>query len=186
MSDFPPVRPFGEWPPIEPQAVDTRDSTVIPDGSIGDAQVDSLSVRKLRGIGIKVYRSSAQTIADAAEDDVDFNTVDFNEGFTAPTGTFSTVTVPYDGVYLLSCTQEWASADDAVFAWLYVNSTKYEGDSRSSDTDALTVRVSLTAVRRLTAGDTVGVRVYQTTGANRDIAAGSSDNTLTVVFLFGI
>ena len=184
-KDFRPVRPFREWPEFEAQPFDTRASTFIPDLSVDTAKVRELSVRRVKGIGAKIYETNAQTIpASATEATVSFDTTAFYEGTDAPASDL--ITIPYDGVYLLSANLEWAGAAGETFAWLYINSAKKEGDARS-DASSVSTRVSLTTVRKMTAGDTVGVRVKQTNGvATRDINGGEDNCSLSVVFLFEI
>lgn len=197
MSDFPPVRPFGEWPPIEPQAVDTRDATVIPDESITTEKVAELSVTKLTGIGIRVYNAAAaNSIANASDTTVNFDTVDFAKGFVSPTGTFTTVTIPYNGVYAVTAVIEWANGDMNRSTWLYVNSAKQEGDTRTAGNStsadvsgvSLAQRQTISATRAYTAGDTIGVRVNQNVsgGGALSISTGSANCSLTAVFLFAI
>ena len=183
--DFQPVRPFGEFPPLEAKGFDTRTSTFIPDGSIDTSKVRELSVLRMRGIGAKIYEANAQTIAaSATEATVSFDTTLFYEGMDAPASDL--ITIPYNGVYLLSANLEWAGAAGETFAWFYINSAKKEGHAQS-DASSVTTKVALTTVRRMTAGDTVGVRVKQTNGvATRDIGGGEESCSLTVVFLFAI
>lgn len=197
MTEWGPVRPFGEWPVINASPADTRESIVIPDGSIDTEKVSELSVTKLTGIGIRVYNAAAANSINASSDTtVNFDTVDFAEGFDSPTGTFTTITIPYSGVYAVTAVIEWASGDMSRSVWLYVNSSKKEGDTRTAGDStaadvsgvALAQRQTVAATSVYTAGDTIGVRVRQniSSAGALSISTGSANCSLTAVLLFAI
>lgn len=182
---FRPVRPGinKPWPPFEPAPFDPRISTVIPDNSIEDHHVRSISPRKVKLVGIKVYRSSDLTVADVTTTAVTYNTTSYRSSFVAPAATFTTVEVPYTGVYLLQAAIEWdANGTNNRVAWFNVNGTQYEADTRLG-TATNPTRVTVFATRRLTAGDDVGVDVRQNTGGPLDINGGEATNSLSVVLL---
>lgn len=193
MTDFRPVREFGEWPVLEAQPFDTRASTFIPDLSIDTSKVRELSAERVRGIGIKVYdangSASNTAIVDSTDTSVNFTTVDFAEGFDSPTGaTFTTVTIPRDGVYLCIGTVEWnyagVNADTSLH--FYVNGAKEEGVAARVGT--IKPRNTLAVPKVMTAGDTLGLRVRHedSVAANRDLEDGEFDCALSAIYLFGI
>jgi hypothetical protein len=185
-EDFAPVRPFGEWPSLEVVSTDTRQSLYIPDGSIHDRHIADVDPSKIAMRGIKVYNAAAaNSIANATDTTVNFDTVSFVNDFDSPTGTFTTVTIPRDGIYLVIGTIEWAAGDKARSVWLYVNSAKKDGDSRSSDADSMATRQTITSARKLTAGDTVALRVRQNdSGLGAiSISTGEDNCALTVLYL---
>lgn len=186
--DFRPVREFGEWPALEAKGFDTRLSTFIPDNSIDTAKVRELDATRLTGTGIKVYNAAAaNTITTATNTGITFDTTDFAQGFDTPSGaTFTTVTIPYTGVYLALGNIEWAAGAGGRNVWLDVNGTIEEGDGRTNDAGSFATKHVLTVVRRFTAGDTLGLEVRQSSGGNLAVATGDAECALTAVFLFAI
>jgi hypothetical protein len=185
---FRPVRPFKDWPSFEPKAFDPRDATFIPSSSISDEQVNRISPRKLRLVGIKVYNAAASnSIATGTDTTVTFDTASYAQGFNEPSGaTFTTITVPFDGVYQLIADVEWAAGTMGRSVWFYINSTKTEGDTRSSDADSIAMRASLTTARVLIAGDTLALRVWQNSGGNLSVNTGESNCALAANYLGAI
>ena len=188
-KDFRPVRPFREWPEFEAQPFDTRASTFIPDLSVDTAKVRELSVRRVRGIGIKVYDAGGNNVnvTTATPTGIAFDTVDFAEGFDSPTGaTFTTVTIPYTGVYIAVANLEWEAGTGGRNVWLDVNGSQAEGDGRTNDAGSFATKHVLTVARRFTAGDTLGLEVRQSSGGDLDVATGDSECSLSVMFQFEI
>jgi hypothetical protein len=184
--DWRPLRPDqGDWPSSNPttQAGDTI--PLIPGNYITSDNIRDVSSTKLRGIGIKVYASANQAIATSSATSVTFDTVVFNEGFAAPAATFTDVAVPFDGVYIVGLASEWGTFSDAGERQVSadINNVVVEGDRRDS---ANVSRSAVAFIRRLTAGDTVGKTVFQSSGSDLNIIGGEDNNSLTVVFLFPI
>lgn len=183
LGDFPPIYGGRDFPPINPEAPSPNISPFLALDSIGPDQIREMDPRKLRLFGIKVYRSTDQTtIGDSTTTAVTFNAVSFNEGFATPGATFTTVTIPFTGVYELIGQVEWntiAAGDYAV--WFYVNAAAKEGTATRST--SIFARQNISAVRRMTAGDTVGLRVRQETGGNMDLQGAEEDLALTVILL---
>ena len=189
MSDFQSVfaEDEGEWAPLNPKPADTRVVPRLPSGSVGDGEIaPGVSPRKLAGIGIKVYRSTGQNIADVTTTSITYDTVVFNESFADPGASITDIVVPYSGVYMIVSQVEWeASATNRRQSWITINGSPTEGDTRNGTASQLT-RVALPAIRRLTAGDTVGTDVRQNSTVTLTISAGEDNNSLSIVFLFPI
>lgn len=186
-QDFrPPRPPAGDWPILNPQTQDVNVTPLIPTNAISSDMVRDLSVLKLQGIGIKVYRSTNQTIATGTPTDITYDTVIFNRGFQDPGATFTTLTVPFDGVWEIAAALEWGSnATGYRDARLTVNGSIVERDSRNA-TNGIATCVSLTVIKRLTAGDTVKMNVNQNSGADRTISGTEDGNSLSLALLFPI
>jgi hypothetical protein len=185
---FGPLRP-GEpdFPAVNPIPVDPQVTGYIPPGSVSNAQLAfGLDVRKFQGVGIKVYRSTDQVISDATTTNVTFNTVLTRHGFADPGASFTTVTAPYAGAYLILSQEEWeANGTNRRLSWIYVNGVQRERDTRNG-TASNTTGVALPAMRILAAGDTIGVQVRQTSGGNLNIIGGADSSSLTVIFLYSL
>ncbi|MGH9198101.1 MAG: hypothetical protein ACRD1T_20505, partial [Acidimicrobiia bacterium] len=185
--DWRPLRPdVGEWAPVNPTSLGRDTYALIGDNSITDSHVRDISVTKLAGIGIKVYRSTAQTFATGSNDAVVFDTVLFNKGFPDPGASFDEVTVPYSGVYSINMSLEWVSnATGRRVTTLFVDDVSSERDTRNGTTGAATVSV-LSVIKLLTAGQPVRMNGTQFSGGNLDIAGGENDAALSVIFQFAI
>ena len=186
-KEWAPVRPYQQWPVFEAQPFDPRQSTFVPARSIGNSQIASISPRKVRLVGIKIYNAAAaNSIVTGTDTTVTFDTISFAQDVIPPTGaTFTGFRIPYDGVYLLEANIEWASEHLARMSWFYLNSVKIEGDTRSSaaaDT-AILSRVALPATRNLMANDLLELRVRQEAGVNVSINTGQDNCSLAVVYL---
>lgn len=185
---FPPVRPYRQFPAVNPKTFDPRESIFIPDLSVDDAKIEEMSPRKLRGIGIKVYLAAAaqEITAGAAGEDITFDGIVFNEGFAPPGATFTTVTIPYAGVYDLQAAIQWESDSNGNYRKVFfeVNGTEVEGDLR---VPINSTRCTLSATRRLSAGDTVGLHVeHDSTTDPLEMTNGEDNCSLTVIFQFPI
>jgi len=186
VPDWRPVRPFTNFPPIEPQPFDTRDSTYIPDLSVGDAKVTKMSVRKIRGIGIRLYRSLSQTFNHATTDDIVYDQIAWQRGMDTHPQSSATIMIPHTGVYLIAVINGWAVHTGTARTLLSVNGVDLESVmSRSEGANALN---SLTVVNSYDAGDQIAVNVYQSSdaAATRDTVAGEEFNSLTAVMLFSL
>lgn len=179
-----PIRRFpNEWPPLNPEPLDPTEYPFIPDQSISAANlVGEIPPEKLQLRGIKVYRSTAQSLSDTVEADITFDTTSFNVGFTDPGASFTTITIPVDGVYDLVGQLEIAFSGANVDGtlWLYVNGGKHEAASARNNAQRL--RLNVKAVKSMSAGDTVGLHCVQASGASRNTATGEIDIALTAMF----
>lgn len=183
---FRPLRKLDQFPALNPYPFDPRLKTFNAEQSIESQHIKSVDPRAVKNIGIKVYRSSDQTgVVDSTDTDVVFNTVAVNQGFVAPTAaTFTTVSIPYPGLYEISGLCEWAvtglSYDGAL--WIAINSSKKEGSSQAGN--RIRVRNNVSAVRRLSEGDTVGLVAQHadSAAANRTLQGGEDNLALTIIF----
>lgn len=185
---FDPVFPDeGEWPAINPLAQDTRVTPNIVAGSItNDKLAGGISPTKFQGVGVKVYNTAVEEIADSTTTDLSsFDTVVFNQGFQAPSATAANpITVPFSGVYLIQLSTIWENNNTGGrTVRVTINGSTTEEDGRGANG---TTGSFLTAVRKLTAGDTVGKQVRQSSGGPLDVAAGEAENSIAVIFLFPI
>ena len=113
-----------------------------------------------------------------------FNTVVFNQGFAPPAATFTTISAPYAGIYLMQAAVEWANdSTGGRLVSFEINGTELEGERKRADN---TSRSTVTAVRNLAEGDTIGLHVEQDTGGDLDVVAGEDNCSLSVIFLFSI
>ena len=178
-----------EWSPINPQAADTRVVTRVPVGSVSnDHLAGGISPLKLQGVGMRVSLSATQTVTNGADEPIEFDTTELNQGGFVPLSS-NLVTVPYAGFYILFAGVSWDGAGSAVDderSWFLVNGTKVQGNT-SPNISANRQRYMLSTTQVLAAGDTVGVTVRHGSASGRSL--GTSDplaNNLTVVFLFPV
>jgi len=190
MTQWRPLRPYGRWPEVNPTPFDPRISTYTPESSISDSKVSDVSVRKITGIGIKVYRASTQSISDNTITAVAFDTTSFNEGFPTPTGaTFTAITLPYTGVYTITQLTQFATDPDGtrdVGLDIDAGGAIFYDGCRLDATSGGVWRNSTVTVRRMTAGQTIGTLVRHTAGAALNLSGGEDDNGLTILFMFEI
>ena len=184
VPEWRPVRPFTNFPPIEPQPFDTRDSTYIPDLSVGDPKVAKMSVRKLRGVGIKIYRSAAQTINDITEDDIVYDTISWQRGMDTHPQSSSALLVPHTGVYLISVVNAWNTGTGYARTSIALNGISVE--YMATTTTGAPAFNNLSVVNNYDAGDMIEVYGYHVTGGTRDISGGEQYNSLSAVMLFSL
>jgi hypothetical protein len=188
VTEFGPVRPFGgEFPPINPVSADPRVATEIPDGSITDSKVAAgISPKKLAMIGAKVYMAAAQAITTGSTGELlGWDTEVFDQGNFWTSG--ETMAVPETGVYIIAAVVEFASDGTGEYrrAHIQINATDCEGATTKPLTGVAT-RFTITTVRKLTAGDTIGVRVAHDKGSNLNANGGEESAALSAVFLGAI
>jgi hypothetical protein len=183
-----PVRPLKTWPKFNPAPFDPRASVFIPALSVDNANIRTVSPRKVDLIGIKVYDAGSNNtgIVDSTTTSVNFDTVDLSQGFISPTAaTFTTFTIPYDGVYLLTAGIEFAFTGVTTDCnlYLHVNSSDTVGDSARTNT--IRNRRTISTTYQLTAGDTIGIRVRHedAAAANRDLSAGVDNCYLGAIYM---
>lgn len=187
MTEWGPVRPaIDQWPVFQPTPFDPRTSTYIPDQSVFDSHIVSISPRKVMNVGIKVYRSTDLTVADITTGNITYDSVVFRNSFSDPGTSFTTVTIPYGGIYLLQAAIEWdANGTGNRIAWFDVNGTDVEADTRLG-TATNPTRITLTSIQQLAEGDTVGVDVRQNSTGNLDINGGATTNSLSIIYMGAI
>lgn len=175
-----PFRPYHTRPSLNPKQFDPEQQTYVPDRSIGDAKISVISPRRFRLYGIRVYLGSDQTITSGAADaDIAFDTVNFVSGFIRPTGTFNTVTIPYDGVYSTTLAVQWSTSSvngRRSFITIAGGHAEFAEVQAYKDT-----AYTITSIRSLTQGQAVGGTAWQDSGADRSIQ--SSTTNLTVIYL---
>jgi hypothetical protein len=152
---------------------------------VDNAKISSVSPRKMQLIGIKVYNAAAtNNIANTTVTAITFDTVSHSRGFIAPTAaTFTTFKVPYTGVYILTANVEWAADVGGRSVWFYINAAEGEGDSRTNDAASFSAKHAPSTTRLLTAGDTVGLRVRQSSGGNLAVTAGATTCSLAATYV---
>jgi hypothetical protein len=178
---FRPVRPLKPFGPTNPVPFDPRTSTFIPELSIDDVHVRNVNARKLSTFGVKVFRSTAQTIADATPTNIAFDMTAFDQGnFFDASVDDETLTVPFTGIYHVTAFVEFE--------------TNTTGDRRltivvdgTNDVSAATPAPNLpwrnvaTAPMLLEAGTTLQAEVSQTSTGNLDINMGEENNFLSAI-----
>lgn len=180
--DFAPVDEHVEFPPLGTAAATLEDTPqVIGDESITNEKLaGGISPTKLALLGLRAELGAPQTIADASGEDVLFDTVSLNQGFTDPGATFTDFGVPFAGMYLLTAQVIWESdTTGARNCNIQVNGTTEIGDRRPADA---TTRTPVSGSAILEAGDLVGIQVTQTSGGNLDL----NTAVLTAVYLGAI
>lgn len=175
------LRDLPAWPALNPEPFDPRRKTFIAERSIEKQHIQSVSPLAVQNIGIKVYRSTAQTFTTAVGADVTFDSVAFNQGFEDPGSSFTAVVAPYTGVYIIVASTRWSTnSTGARTVTLRVNATQMETDTRGAQAQSASV---VSAIRFMDAGDEVEKRLTQSSGGNLDTASGEEDNNLAVFFL---
>lgn len=183
-KQFRPLRNFKPFPTLNPIPFDPRSNPFIPEQSITANKIREVSPLSVQNIGIKVYGASAQSTADDVAEPGEYDTVVFNQGFEEPSGTITSIAVPYDGVYGIGVSTEWADNNTGRrVVFVTINGTNSEGDVRTAQN---TTRSTIYVTRRLTAGDTVGTSYRQTSTIALDINGGEDDRSLSVFFLGAI
>lgn len=186
MVDARPIRDYLEASPVNPQPFDPRSSFFLPDLYVTDQKVAGVSVRKVQGIGIKVYDSTTNATLNNTADTLTFDTVAFNQNFQESGATFNFVTIPYTGVYTLTGLVEFESNSSGArtVGFEIDEDTVIRGGARLPSTGVW--RLTWTDDRLLEAGQTVGVRVSQNSGATLDLSAGEDNQALSVIYRFSV
>lgn len=188
MPTFDPVEtPKPEWSALDP--IQSEGGFVLPPaGSItNDHLADGISPLKLQGIGIKVYNGQAQEIANTTDTDLtSFESVVFNQGFPASdTSNANPISVPQTGIYLVQAATSWESdTTGGRTVRIRLNgSSNIAQDIRPAEATSASNIVVVTA---LSAGDTIGKNVRQSSGGPLDVTGGENTNSIAVIFLFPI
>lgn len=171
-----------DWPAVNPNPAELRTAVFIPGKSIQDHHIAErgLSPTKAALIGAKVYRNTTQNVADVTDKDIPFNSTVWDEGgFVVSSSPFTTITVPFSGIYAVAVSIEWESNPTGTrIAWLVVNGTKREAVTTNGHGSGVNVRQTLSTLRRLTQGDTLGVTVRQNSGVSLAVQAGEDNCAL--------
>ncbi len=144
-----------------------------PSGAVGAARVQLRS-------------SSAQSISDVTDTQIDFDTEDADVGGMHSPGTPSTVTIPTSGLYLIigRLSLAGSGAGNQRVASIFVNGTKMATQSTKPNGDNVKVdSVEVTAALSLSASDVVRLHAYQDSGTSIDTVAGFKTTSLTLVRL---
>jgi hypothetical protein len=182
------VRPLKPFDSVYPIPFDPRTPTFIPSGSVANEHVNDVSSRKLTLFGIKVTRSTTQSIPDSTSPAISYDTVIFREGFAAPAASFTAVRIPYTGIYRITCIVEYAADADGfrnIALEIDSDGTFREGQ-RLPATATGVWRGSFATDRKLTANQTVGIITTHNAGAATNINAGEDNNALSVIYVGGI
>lgn len=184
---FGPVRPFGDWPAVQVAASDTRSSTFIPDGSVTDSDIVSVSPTKLRLIGAKVYRNAALSVSDITDTTVSWDTAVYNPQSmwlsTAPTK----FTIPFDGIYSVTYYAEFvANATGFRKGQLAINGTATVTLSNNSVGGASPTQVLLSDTLKLSKDDYIEFIVRQNTGGALSVNTGEANNFGAIAYLGAI
>jgi len=187
MTDFRPVREFGEWPVLEAQPFDTRSSTFIPDLSVDNSKIRNVSPTKLDLIGAKVYRTTTQSIDDATPTAISFDAEEFDAGDLWVSSAATKLTVPYEGIYSIVGYAEFAASATLTQArvYIYSNGAAIVKQKFLPIGAAVTTEMPIPYVGRFSAGDYLELYVRQTDSGSAalDTVAGVTGNFLSAVFL---
>jgi len=186
VPEWRPVRPFTNFPPIEPQPFDTRDSTYIPDLSVEDSKVSRMSARKIKGIGIKVYSDAgSQTISHNTTALIQFNQIAWQRGMETSEAGEAFVITPHTGVYLVTSHTTWATHAGLIRCAITLDATTQETVAQNTLAN-VSGRLSISVPKLLQAGDQISVTAYQAsdTAADRTILDTEYETFLSMVMLF--
>jgi hypothetical protein len=115
------------------------------------------------------YRSSALAIPNATNTNIGWT--------TTATGSASAVTLPETGVYFFTGRVTWSpNSSGTRYLILYSNTNGALDQAENQPVNNTNnFAQTLTCIRTLTAGDTVALRVRQTSGGSLDVIATSAD-----------
>lgn len=178
---FRPVRPLREFDSTAAVPFDPRTPTFIPVDSVMSEHIHGLVARKVRLLGAKVYRSTAQTITTATDTNIQFDTEVFDQGdlFKSTANTRLTIGVP--GVYNVAGYAEFVvnAVGDRVLKILKNGATAVAASGPTPT--GPNARVSVAAPMRLAAGDYLQLEVRQTSGGDLDVNASENSNFLSAI-----
>jgi hypothetical protein len=134
--------------------------------------------------GCAVYRSSAQTLANNTETDIEWNAEHHDvTGWHNPASNPEKVTVPagMDGYYNLYCVLQWeGSAANTRYIDIQVNGSGLRTAIASDISEARVFDQHLRITQALSAGDVIEVVAKQDSGGNLDV---QTDSMLVVDFI---
>ena len=185
---FGPVRPFGSFPRLNPKPFDPRESVFIPDLGVDDSKIRSVSPRKMRLIGAKVYDSATQAIADdAAYHALVFDTEAFDQGDLFASAFNTRLTIPYTGIWLVSAFISYAPNGSGLRRLrLRKNAATVLIEAIYDNLNTVNTTASVAAPFLLTAGDYIEAETRQNSTGNLNILAGEDDNFFSAIFLGAI
>lgn len=145
------------------------------DASFNDGSGFATGVLQKNPYSFSAYRSSNQTVTDAALTVIVWNAElsDPNSNFDVSTGTY---TIPVTGLYQFNCIISWAGTgiSDA-YCQLYVNATDtYRIARQRPSSDVVAIPSSSIAVP-LTAADTVQIQGFCNVSSGSATASGAAD-----------
>jgi hypothetical protein len=148
---------------------------VLSDGSIRTTDLGR------RNVATKVTLSANQSIPDATPTEIEFDQTAFDD-YNAFSGE-TTITVPTDGTYLCDTNIGFADLSADSFARIDVkkNNTLISTDRAKPYEGG--VALSTNTVSKLSAGDSIAVRVYHTNGSATDVRSSRPETFLTIARL---
>jgi len=131
-------------------------------------------------IGLELRQSTGQSINNNSETALTWDVIDQNVGFTFTSGS-SAITIPADGIYVLSCSVRWAANTSGYRRLSIYVSGSLLGDDAAPSIGSVTHPLTVGGKPvLLTAGATVDARVLQTSGGSLSIAQTSRTPNLTI------
>jgi len=132
------------------------------------------------GVKVRVYLSSATTIADVTELIIPFDTEGWDTGSDFNTSTYK-FTAPNTGYYLVTFRViiQAAAADDDIFIYILRNTTKVASNN-GVVSKAGYESFEITDTVSCTAGDTIEGKIYHNCGSTRNIAGGTDETYMTI------
>lgn len=133
--------------------------------------------------GVRVYRSTNQSIGNASWTAVSFSHERFDPQDMWVSGSPTLITIPLTGVYMLTGSVKFA-ANATGTRYAYIENTTGPLNLAGLDMPATSTWVlNLSTVAKLTAGDQVRLIVYQNSGGSLNIESGAPFSEFAVQYL---
>ncbi len=176
--------PFHTRPNMSPKIFDPNQQTFVPDRSLDDSKIREVSVRRVQMLGAKVYNSATQNFADNGDyHNLVWDTKTFDEGNLWQAGDPNKLTIPYDGIWTVSCFISYAGDGTGNRRLqLTLNGNSLLRSVRENLGVSLQVDLFVTSDFKLTKGDVLRGQGQQDSGGALNIAAGEDDNFFSAVF----
>ena len=150
-------------------------------GAVGAAALASGAVTpdKLAEVpGVRLERTAAASVPNAVSQWIAWDVVDYNIGAMFNAGTPAQVAAPIAGRYLITATVRWEANDTGrrTLAIAYNSSVQIARSNVSAHASApYNPEQTATTMYKLNPGDTIGVYVYQDSGAALSLQAGAQN-----------
>ncbi len=177
--------PFHPRPNMNPKIFDPNQQTFVPDRSLDDSKIRSVSVRRVQMLGAKVYNSATQSIASNSNyHSLTPDTRVFDEGNLWRSGDPTKLTMPFGGIWTVSAFASFSpdATNERGLQLLKNGATQLMRVVQpfpSSGTQATMLVISDFSFDK---GDYVEAQVQQNRGSALDVAAGEDDNFFSAVF----